>query len=419
MFISFSFYRLWICHFLFVCVAFSSWADLVTDTIYLTWQRHPDTTMTIQWISPLQQPQSIVSYCLKEDSTAWKEVSGETFKFPHSSRYLIHRVELQALQPNTDYLFKVAPYQKNYSFHTASSDLEQNMRFVVGGDMYHDGIQLMAKTCRQAALTNPLFALIGGDIAYAVESAHTPFQNVERWIEWIKTWHATMVAPNGNLIPVIAAIGNHDLVGHYDQHPLKAAIFSTLFPMPGKQIYNTLDFGSYLSLFLLDSGHANSISGPQAKWLQTALQERQDMTHRFAAYHVPAYPSCRSFHNRQSLAIRRSWVPLFEKGGIQTCFEHHDHAYKRTYPLLRNRMHPDGIVYLGDGAWGVERPRSPRLRCKPSFLAKFSPTRHFIVVDLTPSQQRFRSLNDQGKIIDDYSKSLKMKNLSAEYNSTT
>ncbi len=410
MFISLSFYRPWIC--LFICFAFSCWADLVTDTIYLTWQRQPDTTMTIQWISPLQQPQSRIAYCLKDDATTWTEVRGETFKFPQSSKYLIHRVELQGLQPNTDYVFRVIPYQEDYQFRTAPADLKHPIHFVVGGDMYHDGIHLMANTCRQAALTDPLFAIIGGDIAYAVGSARDLFQNIERWITWIKTWHTNMITPDDRLIPVIAAIGNHDVVGHYNQPPYKAAIFSMLFPMPGKQIYNVMDFGSYLSLFLLDSGHANSIAGPQTRWLQTALQARQATTHRFAIYHVPAYPSCRKFHNRQSFAIRRSWVPLFEKGGIQACFEHHDHAYKRTHPLLRNRPHPDGIVYLGDGAWGVEHPRQPRARCIPSYLAKFSPTRHFMVVSLDASQQHFRSINDQGHTIDTYHKTLKTKDLS-------
>jgi hypothetical protein len=232
---------------------------------------------------------------------------------------------------------------------------------------------------------------------------------VERWLDWIKVWHTHMITPQGHLIPMIAAIGNHDLIGGFDQTPAQATVFSALFPMPGKRIYHVLDFDPYLSIFILDSGHANPVAGLQAQWLRTALEERQKVTHRLALYHVPAYPSIRDFHHKHSAIIRTSWVPLFEQGGIQAVFEHHDHAYKRTYPLLKGRIHPQGIVYLGDGGWGVEKPRS--LRTKRSYLAKFAAVRHFIAVTLTSTSQHFKCVNDQGQVLDEYNQSIHNKAL--------
>ncbi len=379
-------------------------AELAQETVYLTWQQSPSTTMTIQWVSPVQEKQTMVMYRLKNGEEQWRKVVGEELAFPCASHYLIHRVELQNLQSDTEYIFKVFPYIEEYRFLTAPSRLDKELRFVVGGDMYHDGIQLLAKTCQKASETNPTFALVGGDIAYAVKSRHLPIQLIDRWISWIKVWHANMVTPQGRLIPVIAAIGNHDLIGEFDQSPAQAAIFSALFPMPGKRIYNVLDFNSYLSIFILDSGHANPIAGQQTNWLRTTLKERLQVTHRFALYHVPAYPSVRKFQNKCSTAIRSAWVPLFEKEGLQAAFEHHDHAYKRTHPLLKNRIHPQGVVYMGDGGWGVEEPR--KLRTKRSYLAKFASARHFIAVTLTPSQQSFKCINDQGQVLDEYIQSV-------------
>lgn len=76
--------------------------------------------------------------------------------------------------------------------------------------------------------------------------------------------------------------------------------------------------------------------------------------HVFPVYHVPAFPSVRSFSNQTSAAIRRNWVPLFERFGIKVAFEHHDHAYKRTVPIREEAIDPErGIVYFGDGAWGA------------------------------------------------------------------
>ncbi|WP_068469109.1 purple acid phosphatase family protein [Candidatus Protochlamydia phocaeensis] len=388
-------------------------AALPSDTLYLTWQRDPTTTMTIQWLSQPEDKTSLIAY-KPEGSVEWIEQQGACFKFPQARQYLIHRVELTQLEPDTDYLFKFPSTEDIYRFRTMPIHLHRPLRFVVGGDMYHDGMNLVIEMSKQAAKANPSFALVGGDIAYAVGSLNIPFQKIERWIDWVKMWHQYMVTPEGRLIPVLAAIGNHDLSGQYDQTPLQAKIFSSLFPMPGEQIYNALDFGSYLSLLILDSGHANSIGGAQTSWLQAALESRQNSLHRFAIYHVPAYPSVRSFDNRQSSAIRRFWVPLFESENLHAAFEHHDHAYKRTFPLLKNKIHPQGVLYLGDGAWGVEKARQLRSNRKPYYLAKFASTRHVIVVTLYSNQRHFMCLDNQGQMIDEYTQPLLLKDESAE-----
>lgn len=401
----FSYLRLRIFALCFFILGSNCWASLAQETIYLTWQQSPSTTMTIQWISHSNEKQSAVVYRPRQSQQEWHKVTGEMLGFPHASQYLIHRVELKNLQPNTEYVFQVIPYAEEYRFWTAPARLEKELRFVVGGDMYHDDLPTLIKTSQKAAQTSPLFALIGGDIAYAVKSSAFGFQLIDRWMDWIKTWHAHMVTPQGDLIPVVSAIGNHDLNGGFDQTPAQAAVFSALFPMPGKCIYDVLDFHPYLSIFILDSGHANPIAGKQTEWLRTVLSERQQVLHRVAIYHVPAYPSVRDFKNKYSMDIRNCWIPLFEQWGVQVAFEHHDHAYKRTHPLLKGRIHPEGIVYLGDGGWGVDKPRKLKGKRLP-YLASFASARHFIAVTLTPSQQQFKSINDQGQVLDEYSRSI-------------
>lgn len=398
---------------LYICFFISSsscWADLAQETIYLTWQQSPSTTMTIQWISSFQEKQSVVVYRTRQNEQEWQKVTGEILEFPQASQYLIHRVELKNLQSNTEYVFRVVPYREEYHFLTAPAHLEKELRFVVGGDMYHDGIPTLIKTSQKAAQTSPLFALIGGDISYAVKSSSVSYQLIDRWIDWIKVWHTYMVTPQGFLIPVISAIGNHDLIGGFDQTPAQATVFSALFPMPGKRIYNVLDFPPYLSIMILDSGHANPIAGQQTNWLRNVLSERQHVTHRIAIYHVPAYPSIRDHQNKYSSDIRSNWVPLFEQWGVQAAFEHHDHAYKRTHPLLKGRIHPAGVVYLGDGGWGVDKPRKYKGRRLCPYLAKFASARHFITVTLTPFQQQYKSINDQGQILDEYVQLINLRN---------
>lgn len=391
---------------LYLCaIALPCAADLAADTVYLTWQRSPSTTMTIQWISPPEQAQSRLFFKGKSDSD-WHEVKDVFYRFPQSTNYFFHRVELKGLKPASEYVFRLNDDPQQYFFKTMPEKIENSIRFVVGGDMYHDGVNILTATNKQAALFNPSFAIVGGDIAYASPRFAASPQKVDRWLKWVECWHKDMVTKDGFMIPVIAAIGNHDVSGNYNQTPAQAQIFSMLFPMPGAQIYNALDFGNYLSIFLLDSGHANPVSGKQADWLKEALQTHANTTHRFAAYHVPAYSSVRS-NGRISMDIRRYWVPHFEKGGIQTAFEHHDHAYKRTFPLLNDKIHPNGIVYLGDGAWGVAKPRNPKTsKRKRYYIDQFASKRHFIGVILEPNQQTFISIDPNGKVIDEYSRKI-------------
>jgi hypothetical protein len=388
----------------FVFINCGCFADLASETVYLTWKQQPDTTMTIQWVTPLKETGTQIFYKTKEKDN-WQHQRGNNTPFPGMAHSLLHSVELTDLTPDTAYQFKIDKSDSTdpLFFQTMPKDLNAPIRFVVGGDMYHDGYTTkdMRKTCLEAIKTNPHFALLGGDLAYAFSHTRSA-EKPERWIEWLKAWNGCMKTEKGRLIPMIAAIGNHDIFGHFNQTPAEAKVFSSLFPMPGEQIYNVLNFGSYLSVFILDSGHANPIGGKQAEWLKKNLQCHSSSLHRIAIYHVPAYPSIRSFRNLQSGQIRRFWVPLFEKGGIQMVFEHHDHTYKRTIPLTGGKSHPEGIVYVGDGAWGVDNPRKPAKSKPIPYLAKFKSARHFILITLDGNNKEVKTFDDSGIVIDEY-----------------
>ena len=378
--------------------------SLELSTLYLTWQRDPSQTITMQWISQSSDPKPVTIQYQPQSESLWETQTVEPLIIPLQASYFLYRVELTELKPDLIYRFKIDPRPEVFQFRTMPAQAKNPIHFVTGGDMYHDTIQYMIETCQQAAKTNPHFAVLGGDIAYAF--GKIAFLNrFNRWIDWVQAWHRTMVTPDGLLIPVISVIGNHDLAGQYDQTPLQARLFAAFFPMPGPPIYNVLDFGDYLSLILLDSGHANAIRGEQQTWLEDVLSQRQEVLHKMAFYHVPAYPSVRSFYQTNSIAIRKYWVPIFEKYQLQVAFEHHDHAYKRTYPLLNHKPHPEGILYLGDGAWGIKNPRRPKSTRKLSYVAKTASIRHFIVVTLYKDQEFFTILDAQGRLVDQYTQS--------------
>lgn len=386
--------------------------------VYLTWQKEPHTTMTIQWITYKNVINNVIQYHAAGDSF-WQNAAGICFSTPEGLDYLIHRVELLNLRSQTEYYFRLNKQGKIYKFKTMPADTNTPIRFVVGGDIYHESMAAVIEMNRQAAKTAPLFALVGGDLAYGEINKHSSlsdkwkswtgwllhngegkFKKRQRWIEWLAAWSDHMITPDGRLIPMVPTLGNHDVDGGFDRSANDAACFHAFFPFPSPQGYNVLDFSNYMAIFTLDSGHTNPIEGKQSRWLYEALRTRELFPHKFAIYHVPAYPSVRPFNNPISLAIRNFWVPIFERYGIAAAFEHHDHAYKRTYRIKKNRIDPEGILYLGDGGWGVTSPRQAKKGGERWYLEKAIPKSHFILVTIEGGRRHFAAIDSKGDIFD-------------------
>lgn len=359
--------------------------------VYLTWQRDPTTTMTIHWHSG-EGGSDDVQY-RRLDQEVWHRIRGSHHPMPYSDR-IVHVVELTDLLPGTDYRFRFGENSAEFKFRTMPADMSKPIRFVVGGDTMGDFDMFgewYENTCRLVAKQDPMFTVIGGDIAYANGEA----KSVRRWYRWLAGWKKYMVTSDGRLIPLVVAIGNHEVRGGFNQTPEAAPYFYSLFVLPEKRSYRVLDFGGYMSLVVLDSGHTHAIDGEQTDWLRRTLADRQEVPHLFAVYHVPAYPSVRNYDNGVSAKIREHWVPLFEQFGVDGAFEHHDHVYKRTHPLKAGKADPGGVLYIGDGAWGV-MSRKPRDRW---YLAKTASKRHFSLVTVGQSRS-FLAIDSDGQIFD-------------------
>lgn len=374
--------------------------------VYLTWQKSPDTTMIIQWITSSKDGDDQVYFSDTGDAN-WEEKKAVHTPFPENKPYFLHRIEIENLKPNHLHHFRIGKEKTIYKFKTLPSVLDDtSLTFVVGGDAYHDSLDLLKSTNKQAAKKNPHFALIGGDIAYSAGRSSLLFhlklssEDVDRWLQFLKAWHDDMVTEDGLLIPILTTIGNHDVMGRFDQTPKEALYYYTFFPTPKNQGYNVLDFGNYLSLFILDTNHTHPISGKQTEWLQDVMSKRKFIPFKMALYHVGAYPSVRSFYNSVAKKIRKHWVPIFEENHLKIAFEHHDHAYKRTHPIRNGAVDPEGILYIGDGAWGVEHPRKSKNLDK-WYLAKAVPLSHFVHVTIKDKYVYIKAFDSNGNAIDE------------------
>jgi hypothetical protein len=191
----------------------------------------------------------------------------------------------------------------------------------------------------------------------------------------------------------LIAPGNHDIA------PDCYKVFFDLFNFEENQIYRALDFGSYLSLVFLDTGHFQPIEKRQTLWLDKALQDRQEFLYCFPIYHIGAYPSFYSSERSSSVKIRRNWVPLFEKYHLPIAFEHDCHNYKRTFPILKGKIDQEGVTYIGGGSWGVP----PRRAKNNWYIDQKAKINSVIIVDLSKQTAELEAIDLFGNVIDEIS----------------
>lgn len=366
---------------------------------FLSWLRDPVHTMAIVWLTSDQDTTDVIEWKEKE-SEAWKPRMGSHRSYKLGDQPLIiHSLELTQLEGDKEYEFRISSKGETQSFKTAPEGLLEPVKFIVGGDAYHDDEESLAKMLRTMAKQDPLFAAVGGDIAYAFPASLSKREETVRWITFLKLWQKEMRTQTGRSIPIVPVIGNHDVLGGFGKSPLEARFFYEVFPLPDGKSFRALDFNNYLSLILLDSGHTFSVQGLQRLWLEGALKERQDIPYIFAIYHVSSFPSFRPLCNKEAEEIRTHWAPLFEEAKLTAAFEHHDHVLKRTHPIKAMKIDPQGLVYLGDGSMGLRKPRDPH-QPTPWYIAEAKSAQAVWQTTLTVESASFEALDAQGCRLD-------------------
>jgi hypothetical protein len=365
------------------------------STLFLTWQRDPTTTMTVQWVGAAGETSDTTVTYSSAHVGPWQAQPAAVKPYPLTD-LKVFRAELTGLSPGTDYRFRIGKDSPTYRFRTMPARATDAIHFISGGDC---GVNAhTVANSIQAARQDPMFAVVGGDLGY------DNGRSVEVSLAFLRNCSRHMVARDGRLIPLVACLGNHEVNGGYNKPRAKApffyALFDGLYPETG---YATLDFGDYLSLVLLDTGHTSPIGGAQADWLEKVLRARADHPNVFVVNHVPAYPSFRRIEGVEGKAgtgedNRKHWVPLFQKYRVPVVLEHHDHTFKRTKPLLDGLAHANGVLYLGDGSWG--RLRAPKAPEQLAYLAASSRDYHLSLHRVQGTERFHLALDEHGRVMD-------------------
>ena len=174
-------------------------------------------------------------------------------------------------------------------------------------------------------------------------------------------------------------LGNHDYEVGRGAYELKT------LGMPGR--YYTRKLGD-IQLFFLDS---NAITTRQTRWLEQQLSA-STATWKIALFHHPPY-TCGGHAGNTDVV--RSWVPLFERYGVQLVLSGHDHDYQRFAP--RN-----GVTYVVHG--GGAAPLYRLHGCPssyPPWVRRFS-EHGFLYVSASDEKLDVSALDLRGRVRDHY-----------------
>jgi hypothetical protein len=370
-----------------------------SNHIYLTTAEDMATSVFVNAHTGLDSPDLVVLLCEGQPSSGWMGSgtcpSGIAANSIPMTRFdldqgenlrSVHTALPSGLEPNTAYSFVITPSSDPEVrwFRTMGADGSTPSVVALGGDT---GVNRWGEAVAARVAAHDVdLAMVGGDIAYTNGFAEC----YEMWDSWIGMWSRVMKGAGGRMIPLMQAVGNHDVganalsgawpsLSTHDDVSWRAGSINFLlyFPMhssstdavpaPHERLPYHLHKGGNFALVVLDSGHYCRTpstcleEGDQVRWLDNSLAAVSDVAFKLACYHVPLYPIHGNWHGEpeqdgtfgKSTAGRLAFVPVFDKYHIQAGFENHWHNIKRTVPLIGGYPDPAGTVYFGDGNWGV------------------------------------------------------------------
>jgi 3',5'-cyclic AMP phosphodiesterase CpdA len=240
------------------------------------------------------------------------------------------------------------------------------LHVAVAGDIGDSGTRLdeTARAVSEAEQTDPYDVLLllgdnvypAGDPAKLPETVFKPF------------------APVLDHAELLAILGNHDVMNNHGAEQLRR------LGMPGpwwsKQIGDVLFIG-------LDSNHADEPE--QAAWLEATLRDATARWKIVAIHHSPYSAG----YQGSSTSVRKNFVQLFERYGVQLVLAGHDHDYQRSKLI-------NGVTYVVSGAAAGTRRTG-----RDSFTAVSFSWHHFVDLNVFDDRVVLRAVNQDLRVADE------------------
>lgn len=297
---------------------------------------------------------------------------------------------LPNLEPNSKYFYQVECQSRAggvmqsgvLTFQTAVNT-DSPFSFCVIGDTQKNP-RMTGKVMKLIWERRPHFLMHVGDVV----------DNGPEKREWVDE----LFKPSMDLlcrVPVFPTIGNHE-----KNHPHYYQYFS----LPKPEYYYKYSYGN-ADFFVIDSNKPLIPGSEQYLWLDRELAASK-ATWKFTYHHHPAYSSDDNDYGdtwvgASNLGDRnvRFLVPLYEKHGVDICFNGHVHVYERTLPLRTGKVdRKNGVTYVTSGGGGGSLEN---FAPNPTwFKAEVRSDYHFCQVSIEGNRLNLKAFDHEGRLFD-------------------
>lgn len=381
------------------------------------------TCRTIMWQSQVRQDYS-VEYRLKcignngvehdtvkkasdKVGTVFTKAATECSFKEAKTDYLQYQVQLQGLQPNSIYEYRIVTAKSKGTWHSIKTDNDKGFTALIFPDSQssdYSGWQQLARAAQQRHKDSELYINMGD----LVDNG----QDGSQWRAWLGS-----VEPFSADTAFAPVIGNHEAYSlDWQMTPPKAYINLFAVPENGlpeyKRQFYSFDYGPVHFTVLDTNFHEAQGWQPQLltdelRWLEQDLANSKArwkivLQHRDIFMYSFSKESGRPERATFFLDFSRQLMPLYEKYGVDVVLSAHLHTYRRRLPLRNFVPSADGITYIltgvagnvrypklwGDFAWDVARAPQPE-------------TANYMTLEVSQEKLLFRAFLPDGKRFDE------------------
>lgn len=381
------------------------------------------TCRTIMWQSQVRQDYS-VEYRLKcignngvehdtvkkasdKVGTVFTKAATECSFKEAKTDYLQYQVQLQGLQPNSIYEYRIVTAKSKGTWHSIKTDNDKGFTALIFPDSQssdYSGWQQLARAAQQRHKDSELYINMGD----LVDNG----QDGSQWRAWLGS-----VEPFSADTAFAPVIGNHEAYSlDWQMTPPKAYINLFAVPENGlpeyKRQFYSFDYGPVHFTVLDTNFHEAQGWQPQLltdelRWLEQDLANSKArwkivLQHRDIFMYSFSKESGRPERATFFLDFSRQLMPLYEKYGVDVVLSAHLHTYRRRLPLRNFVPSADGITYILTGVAG--NVRYPKLWGDFAWDAARAPqpeTANYMTLEVSQEKLLFRAFLPDGKRFDE------------------
>jgi predicted phosphodiesterase len=292
----------------------------------------------------------------------------------------LYRARLTGLVPGTAYQYQVQPAGKGgpasaaKTFRTFPVKPER-ITFISYGDT-RTNPEAHRSVAACFSRHEPLFILHDGDLVTSGKA--------------LEMWGPQFFTPLVNVIdhiPIMAALGNHEG---------GAENLLRFFDQAGGRTWYSFDCGP-VHVTVLDDTQTKP---ENVQWLDQDLAASK-APWKIAMYHAPTF----NLEGHKSDAVRLTFLPVFEKYGVDVVVAGHSHMYERFVPLFRKGPASVGaasrpITFITAGGGGAPLVKGAAAGPKPAILARTERAYHYCVFTVDAETLHVETLGADGAKID-------------------